>query len=376
MDSSVSAVQLVSEYGQDNHGTPQFRSIRVVVELFAENAEIAVEIGSRVTDVVTRVMEFQVGARHQPSRVVALWDATPGIDRRIFKQWAYDLLVHPSSRVLHIPELQVPLNSLEAQSPKDTTSIMRGIKWYTDALAEPETIDRFLKLWVGLESIGSILNRRFHPGGWAICKRCLGKESNRQRDERPERGIRHLFSVADPNKPQIFDALRLARNKLVHSEWELSRVMAIVDPLLESAAKALGSGLLTVLAPSSAAQDSRDAAEPLSPLGERADFSVTTEALSDNPDSIGELTDTLVFDVEITESEEVDLQYQCKVNLRVEGAFPFDVTEFVPQSEHTLADGIVVDMTNASHTAEVVRVPNPTRTRRPTFHGVRNVLRK
>jgi hypothetical protein len=342
-DPSVTGVQVVAEYKKDQHGTPYWSSSRIVVELSATDESDALRRTQGVADEIARVMEFQAGAPHVRPIVIALWDASPGIVVRTYKQWAHDLVMHPSSRLLHPPEIQIHLDSLSHQSEKNASEVQRAIKWYTDGLSEVDPLDRFLKFWVGLESIGAILNRKLHKSGWAACKRCLGDMLERTRDEKQERGMRHVFSEVDPTRPDLFDQLRVARNKLIHSEWDLKRIKAAIEPAVVTTGTVLGRSVLTALAPVGLTV-SREAYEPMRVTANDADLAVVLEIRHSDRNAIGELSDFLNISASVPKSWLEGPVYACEVQLHIEGAFPpgidIDVSTYKVEPIKAAEDGV------------------------------------
>ena len=352
----ASDVQFAAEYGEDPAGTPIPTSIRFAFELAAESAEEAAWRAEEVAETIGRIIAFQAGAAYARPLPVALVDATPGLTRRLYRQWCYDVLPARPSRPILTSDLETTAHSLGHRTDLERDPILRGLKWYTDALYERSVVDRFVKAWVGLESIGAILNRRTHRSGWRNCRKCLGSTEDREKDERQERGIRHLFSVHQPSLPDLFGDLKRARNKLVHGEWSIGRVVRVIHPHVETTLDVLARGLLTALAPHGAVAGTRQALQPLRVVTNTADSVVSVTLTAPRPNDIGELRDFFDVEFDLRSSNEGPDGYYVQGGYTINGALPCRFDDFRVQSARTSEDGIVVTTAEQPEVLEIHEV--------------------
>lgn len=351
----ASPVQLVAEYDRDEFGTPEPRAIRIAFEIAANSADDAAERGYRVADLVWRVIAFQAGAPYVRPVAVALLDVTPGLSHRFYRQWCYRPELGKPTREIMVSEIEATAFSLAHRLDRERDAIMLGLKWYTDALTEHDALDRFLKAWVGLESIGAIINRRSHGSGWRTCRKCLGDAQAREKDEKQERGIRHVFSVTASQTPHLFDTLRRARNKLVHAEWGLTRVRQAIEPHADLATLVLTRGLLTAIAPPGVSAGSREAFEPALP-SDPAVFCVSLDLLTSDPNTWGELSDKLNVKTHKVSSETRDGQYRARAKFDIHGEFPCDFENLRLEAHGARGNAVVLEVDDAPELFEVYQV--------------------
>ncbi len=359
----ASPVQLVAEYDQDEFGTPESRAIRIAFEIAANSADEAAERAYHAADLVGRVIGFQTGAPYVRPSVVALLDVTPGLSHRFYRQWCYRPELGKPTREIMVSEIEATAHSLAARSDRERDAITLGLKWYTDSLTEHDLLDRFLKAWVGLESIGPIINRRAHRGGWRNCDKCLGDAQARENDDRQERGIRHVFSAAESEIPDLFDSLKKARNKLVHAEWGLARVRGAIEPHAALTTNVLARGLLTAIAPPGVSAGSREAFEPALP-SDPAVFSISLDLLTHDPNAWGELTDKLTVEFHKVSSEVRNGQYRARGKFDIRGEFPCDFENLRFEAHRARGDAVVLEVDDAPELFEVYEVRGDGSTRR------------
>ena len=346
LHSDLRKIQMVAEYTTDEFGTSVPQNTRIVIEVTADSCDNAAAKATPIVGTVARVMSFQTGSPHAVPRIIALLEATPGVSRRLYRQWCYDTAGLKPIRPLPVSELETVLDTLAKRDEKERDAIVRSFSWYTDALGENDMIERFLKMWVGLESVGPIINRRAHRSGWHRCKKCIGDEGARRRDNQSERGMRHAFSVVDPGKPRAFDGLKRARNKLVHGEWPLDRVRKEISPFERLATEVLAGSILAALAGADAPVGSRTALMPTNEPGDGPDISISVEIESPDPTVWGQLEDKLTVTAKLESSWQSPDGYRVKAGYEIEGEFPceFDRDSFKITSHRLDPDGVQIEV--------------------------------
>jgi hypothetical protein len=334
-DGIVGTVQLVAEHEMDKFQTPIPRSIRIVFEVVGDTLSAATTVSNRAADTIARILCFQAGGAYVSPRIIAAMDVTPGLDRREYHQWLYNVTLAAPTREIQVPHVEILAHSLGARDAPEREAVVRALKWYTDALTETNAIDRFFKAWIGLESIGRVLDRRVHKDGWHECKKCLGELNKRKKDSPNDRGIRHLFSACGIDS-MVFEKLRIARHKLVHADKPLSQVVASISPYVEVTVKALASGILTASAPPSIQASSREAYEPPPAEDGGADARLSMTLLTSDPNAWGELADKMSVDVDLVTSSLSTGVYAGNASIHATGDLPCEVEDYTTLS---LRDG-------------------------------------
>lgn len=343
-----SRVQLVEEEQDDEAGLSVHKAIRFVFDLTTDTPQEALGIAELAADSVARIIGFQAGSPYVAPRVIAMLNVTPGIRRREYRQWCYDLIATKPTRPILVPDVEITAHSLQSRDLREREAVLRGMKWYTDALFERDPMDRFLNAWIGLECIGLAIDSRVHARGWQSCQICRGELQHRgelrqrKKDSKSERGVRHMLSVVQPNDVGLYERLVVARHKLVHGDWTLDRVRQLVGADTDAPVVALVRGVLTVVAPPGVEAGSRQALVPTPQIRRGADVSVSLDVLSDDPDVLGQLIDLLYVNVQVRSSSFQEDLYRVDAAIEVHGSFAAPVEGMTVQSERE--DELIFEM--------------------------------
>lgn len=123
-------------------------------------------------------------------------------------------------------------------------------RWYGVAVGASDPLDGYLATWIGLESIGPVVDKVFHPSGpKAVCTVCQNKVA-RDRD-RGRAGIEHTAHIAAQKLLDTYsvEQLEKIRNQIAHGLAEMGSLRSVADKLLPDLLSVLGVATLTAARP-------------------------------------------------------------------------------------------------------------------------------
>lgn len=189
--------------------------------IYDSNSFIGAENKSKILlENIFNVIDFSMSSASHPPLFLFGYDASPGLNKREFKQCFYFLL---NERNI------VPINKkifgeiFEKSNKTSDERIIRAISWLRKGYFEEKHIDKFIAFWTGLEAINELLDdfykisdeeRRFH------CPHC-GKSLFYI-----TAGVEKLFIDELKLSKKQFDEIRRTRGKLLHGGGHLDNNFA------------------------------------------------------------------------------------------------------------------------------------------------------
>jgi len=215
-------------YRTDSLRTDRPVGLLVTAEYLAADREAAEDHALALGYRVGMLSSFFAGSPVQQSRLIKIAQTDPA--GRLTAQWDYfyDSEFPPSIR-LDPPELHAFLSRFADASPQVRERLERAARWYALSIGGLSEADKFLAVWVGLESIEDILSRQFHPRGKkAPCPEC----GNQAGKTRGHPGIEHLVRTIAPEllETRTFQELKDLRNDIAHGLRPLNE---LIDDLVE-----------------------------------------------------------------------------------------------------------------------------------------------
>jgi len=136
-------------------------------------------------------------------------------------------------------------------------------RWYGMAVGASDPLDGYLAVWIGLESIGPAVDRRFHPSGPKVaCQVCQNK-AGEDRD-RKTAGIDHAVRLVAPEilDSRSIDDLVNIRNQIAHGLAPANDLRSAAEELVPDLTLVLGVATLTAARPEEVKPGSGKAALP------------------------------------------------------------------------------------------------------------------
>lgn len=164
---------------------------------------------------------FTTNAKSEPFKPFIAYNVTPGIQNREFRQYFYDVAkVHTSDikRNLPIEKFQKVLDGVKKEKFPPQERLGRAIYWYWKSLSERDLWDQFLALWIGLEALNNLIQKKYslEKGEKKQCPQC-GYEF----DTPSITGIRYVMHNHLENGEKKYRIARKVRACLVHSSQNL-----------------------------------------------------------------------------------------------------------------------------------------------------------
>lgn len=260
---------IVKGYWQPHFEEDQFKEKRpaglaVTVEFEAGEREAAedkaLEVGLKLSEIVS----LYSGSPLSKPLIGKL--ARIGPSDGIFEQhqYFYSAEYNRLPRIeMDKPNFQTLLKWFGVENSADTYRMELAARWYGVAVGSSDPLDGYLASWIGLESIGPVIDSRFHPNGpKASCRVCKNK-AGKDRD-RKKAGIEHMVRLAAPEvfESHSIDDLANIRDQIAHGLAEPKDLRNVAAILLQDLILVLGVAILTAARPESAKPGSGKAALP------------------------------------------------------------------------------------------------------------------
>ena len=252
-----------NRWEMDELGITRPVGVRLVVEFEATNIEDAEDkalmVGLRFGQVVT----VYAGSPLSVPRLERV--ARVGPREGVFEQYNYYYVEGPDAlpQVQLLPdELERLLSWFAVLNERVHERLELAARWYGMSVGAQDPLDGYLSVWIGLESMGPVLNERVHPEGQrAACVVC-GNQPGRR--DRGEAGIQHAIKQVAPELLEGRDLQDLAnvRNDIAHGLEAAGSLRISADQLLADLQLALIFGIITAARPTTSAPGSGKAILP------------------------------------------------------------------------------------------------------------------
>lgn len=230
---------ITHEYGIDVH-----KGVQATVKVETDVSDINMIIGTAggIADSFLTFASFSSAATISPLKVHLVYDITPGIRDREFVQFIYNLeLPSMAKRTLPIEKYRWLIENLQIH--KDMKRLGRAMRWYRKASLESDRLERFLNLWLGLESLNQPLVDKYNVQPiTAKCPKC-----EYEKTIPTSVGIRYLMTQHIENGEALYKSSIKIRRGLVHGFDDLDVLTNEADSLTPDLEKALVKGLLLLL---------------------------------------------------------------------------------------------------------------------------------
>lgn len=115
-------------------------------------------------------LAFIVGSPVYDIKILKGYDVTPDVEDRIYVQYYYDALDKVGSKSTEINNINQFIYGFNSANNE---RIFRAVHWYRKSLNEFDSLDRFVYLWVGLETLITMFQKMF-PNEYEIkkCDQC------------------------------------------------------------------------------------------------------------------------------------------------------------------------------------------------------------
>lgn len=294
---------------------PKGLNIIATLALPTDDIKTAISRARGLSNRILSLFSFLTNASLPELLIVKAYDITPKKKTGEFVQYDYDIpLETRSARVVDKAELKRCTTSISKLSESDNNAVLRAMHWYRLALQSKDVLERFTSLWIGLETINSIL--RDHYGlemEYAKCAKC-GHESTPILN-----GVKRLLSAVS-GETRIWRRVRKLRAGTIHgfrALMEITPESKKLVPLLETA---LGNGLNLILGLKQSSVN-----EPLD-LGHHHPAYYSTTAIIEGQDlqllDI-EITPTFNFELKIFEPQPNFQQHQFRARQEIDQRYQF-----------------------------------------------------
>lgn len=237
----------------DSVGTERPSGFKLVCELVASDRTRAEDGALAAARVIGEYLNFIVGSPASPVKLLRV--GKQGLDGGLVEQHEYQYRKdHGVFATVELPlsEFNRHLTKLSKAGTDTQWRIQLAIRWYGMSLSAEDPVDKYLALWIGLESIAASVSKTVHENGpRAACTLC-DHVSGKKRDHKFA-GLTHIIAGNAPEilKDQPVADLAKIRNQIAHGIKSQNQARQIASDLILDLELCLGSGILTLLARSS-----------------------------------------------------------------------------------------------------------------------------
>ena len=214
--------------------------LRLETTLDASDVDTAVAAAEVAVERLAPLFALSSGSEVSDPRIELAYDSTPGAASGELLRFAYEGA--PESRIRKV--MWAPVTSLYAalaSAPEEhRTAIERALWWHNLALKQPRPANRFSALWIGLESLKTLLAATLSGeapqsptctdcGAELTCARCGTQVPARPR---PIAGLQALLEGIPETLPRAFRRASDLRNRVEHGNRTYSDADATAQELL------------------------------------------------------------------------------------------------------------------------------------------------
>ena len=252
-------LDVCGSYLEDRGGVRIPQGLRVINDGVYASLSEAEEEAKNLAMTWGALLCFTMGVKTVFPRPLCLLECLDKKGRCRLRRYFYNVLPLQPSRPLAVDmvaSIRERLSSLVGGEESERVAL--AMRWYLVGLGESDDAMRFLAYWIGLEAIGELLHRRLHMADRAACRICDHQAGLSHKGRRG--GMKHVLSVVS-GKPQLFEELDSARNKMFHGLKDLQQLYRVIVDNVVLLETALGRGILEVITPQGSGE-STSAADP------------------------------------------------------------------------------------------------------------------
>src|SRR5207245_7771798 len=229
---------------EDSYGNPVPCGLDGTCTLSAETVDDASSKGIGIVETLRSIMSLAEGVGIPRARPLVVYDASPNVVDRDFRQYYHPPHSAVSRGTLHIDRFQDLVHSLSEVGDVDLAArVNRAMLWYRGALADVDPLERFARYWLVLETMNPRLrevlaSERFRHK----CPSCGHTWSYDGID-----GVKKLFHTRIRDGDRMYRKANDIRNGLQHGFRSLADLRLEAGEVLPSVREAALKSILVVL---------------------------------------------------------------------------------------------------------------------------------
>ncbi|UOK62237.1 HEPN domain-containing protein [Paenibacillus sp. OVF10] len=200
-----------------------------LIEVDIEEVDIdhAIAGAHQISELFITMLCLTSGVEAYPSKIILSYDITEGTIEREFVQYFYDLPITRPQTV----DIQIFANTLEnvvGINSDKKARLARSIGWLRKGINEKDSLDQFLNLWQGLETLNPLLAKHFNceNSGKEIVEQTCVKTGNTFYLERTtKQGLEHLVEETGITRTE-WKKLTNIRNGISHGYKKMDTLLA------------------------------------------------------------------------------------------------------------------------------------------------------
>ncbi|MGO4732174.1 hypothetical protein [Paenibacillus sp. 2KB_22] len=200
-----------------------------LIEIDIEEVDIdhAISQAYQMSELFITMMCLTSGVEASPSKIILSYDITEGKMEREFVQYFYDLPITRPQTV----DIQIFANTLENVVGIDSDKkdrLARSIGWLRKGINEKDSLDQFLNLWQGLETLNPLLAKHFNcesSGKEVVEQKCVKSGDTFYVERTTKQGLERLVEETGVTRTE-WKKLTNTRNGISHGYQKMNTLLA------------------------------------------------------------------------------------------------------------------------------------------------------
>lgn len=238
VESSGTKKALISKIEEkDEFGTIIQTGLKYKIFLNAKNTEDAIYLAKGLSDGITSFITMITGRGMDIPNEEIVYELTPNIQEREYRQIFYDIPMKSMSRRELDPNILINfINKYNELDPSFAERIARAIRWYRLGTLNDDVFDQFNCFWIGLEALNPLLQQKLSIGDDPTrCPKC----KNEWVSHLTVSGIRKFIQEELKAERRLYRNIHNIRNDIAHSRKRLHEIKNLVSTYAPKAREAL-----------------------------------------------------------------------------------------------------------------------------------------
>jgi hypothetical protein len=238
---------------EDKLGVPVTKGFVLTLGINARNREEAEDLALVAGARFGEIARFYAGSPFEPAYLTKL--AKLGPSEGVLEQYDYFYFEQGGQLTRHYlreSAFEMLLDRLPELGPEILDRATLAVHWYNTAVTAPDPLDQYLAIWIGLESIGPVISKKFHRDGTrSPCETCQNP-AGEDRDSMIA-GIHHMAMARAKELlgQATIREMEKIRHDIVHALNGAQNIREQIDGLLPDLLLVLASAILTAFRPES-----------------------------------------------------------------------------------------------------------------------------